>query len=33
MAFYEPVSAGEKDDLANRPDDLKNIAMLADKVK
>ncbi|MDD7308102.1 MAG: flavodoxin family protein [Clostridiales Family XIII bacterium] len=33
MVFYEPVSAGEKDDLANRPDDLKKIAMLADKVK
>ncbi len=33
MVFYEPVSADEKDDLANRPEDLAGIAALADKIK
>ena len=33
MVFYKPVSADEKDDLANRPEDLEDIAALAEKVK
>lgn len=33
MVFYEPVSAGEPDDLAGRAADLDRIALLADKVK
>lgn len=33
MVFYEPVSAGECDDLANRAADLEKIARLAAKAK